>query len=54
MTNNTSQATTLHGILIILIAVMPVMAIVSLVPVLPYWNRSFPMFQAANTWYRRR
>jgi MFS family permease len=41
MTNNTSQATTLHGILIILIAVMPVMAIVSLVPVLPLLEQEF-------------
>lgn len=37
----TRQATSLHGVLIILAAVMPVMAIISLVPVVPLLSKEF-------------
>lgn len=37
----TKQATSLHGILIVMAAVMPVMAIISLVPVMPLLGKEF-------------
>ena len=40
-TNSTTEARTIHGIILVLAAVMPAMAIISLVPVMPLLGREF-------------